>query len=290
MPCSSLDRISSLTVSRTRSDPPAVTVTSARKSRTGCARAGIIATVQSNAAAIARPLVRRHQGLRGIRPFWPAKEVVDQPKPIGLHLTSGSGGARTYRTPPGCRTSRAVKLLSDPCKSRSTPASGCMACVSCNSTAAATGAALRDGVRRSLRDTIEHQANRRDIEHGFRRLNTMLVLFRQASIKTKPREIVLTDPCQPSDLKGTLLALDDLSLPAVTTELSGEFAALVARIRDDRGKVGQSGANPAGNLEPATESGMFAGSTRLAIGMPSISARIRRFAPLRACAHRSRGP
>jgi hypothetical protein len=69
---------------------------------------------------------------------------------------------------------------------------------------------LRDCVQRSLRDTIEHQANRRDVEHRFRSLNMTLVVFRQTPIKTKPCETSLGNPCQPSDFEGTLLALEDL--------------------------------------------------------------------------------
>jgi hypothetical protein len=52
--------------------------------------------------------------------------------------------------------------------------------------------------------------------------------LRQATIETEPREAALDDPCQPSDRKNTLPALEDPQLPAIAPELAGELAALVA--------------------------------------------------------------
>ena len=89
-------------------------------------------------------------------------------------------------------------------------------------------------------------------DQGLRGLHPVLIILRQATIETEPREAALDDPCQPSDRENTLPALEDSQLPAIALELAGELAARVASIRDDRAdsrpKRCQAGQQPeAGN-------------------------------------------
>src|SRR5512132_1993730 len=102
------------------------------------------------------------------------------------------------------------------------------------------------------RDPVQHQADCGDGDQGLRGLHPALIILRQATIETEPREAALDDPCQSSDRENTLPAPEDSQLPAIAPELAGELVARVASIRDDRAdrrpKRRQAGQQPeAGN-------------------------------------------
>jgi hypothetical protein len=111
---------------------------------------------------------------------------------------------------------------------------------------------FRDRVERSCRcNPVQHQADCGDVDQGLRGLHPALIILRQATIETEPREAALDDPCQPSDRENTLPALEDSQLPAIAPELAGELAARVASIRDNRADRRQSDVRPASSLPPA---------------------------------------
>jgi hypothetical protein len=59
-------------------------------------------------------------------------------------------------------------------------------------------------------ESVEHNADGRDVDHGFRCLEHVFVVFAESAIAAEPSEAALHNPGKASDLEGTLSSLDDL--------------------------------------------------------------------------------
>src|SRR5438105_909991 len=118
--------------------------------------------------------------------------------------------------------------------------------------------------------TIQHKPRGCNVQHGFRCLHPVRVVFAEAAVAAQPGEAALDDPCQPGDFERALPALHDLQLPAVFPhEFSGQLAALVTSIGDNRADSWKTerSSRPASE-PPARRSDILAGSTRLATSRP----------------------
>ena len=88
------------------------------------------------------------------------------------------------------------------------------------------GCARRVRPRRG--EAVEHEADRRDVDHSFRGLHPILVVLAETAVAAQPREAALDDPGQPFDLEGALAALGDDQLPAlVLLQRPRELTALM---------------------------------------------------------------
>jgi hypothetical protein len=89
-------------------------------------------------------------------------------------------------------------------------------------------------------ESVEHNADGRDVDHDFRSLDHVFVVFAESAIAAEPSEAALHNPGKASDLEGSLPPLDDLQFPAIVTqELTSQLTAFVSSIRDDCAYVGK---------------------------------------------------
>src|SRR5690242_18974577 len=83
--------------------------------------------------------------------------------------------------------------------------------------------------------TVQHEPRGSDIDHQFRRLHAIFVIFAEPTIPAEPGKAAFDDPRQSGDLESTLPPLHELQLPAlVTQQITSKLAALVTGICDHR--------------------------------------------------------
>src|SRR3954454_4380974 len=114
-----------------------------------------------------------------------------------------------------------------------------------------------------------------DIDHRLRTLYRIFVVFAESPVAAEPCKCPFHNPRQTDNFEGTLLPFDDLQLPAVVPQqLACELAASWPASAITVSIPGYRGLRPASKSSPACRSEMLAGSTRFAMGSPSVSTRI----------------
>jgi hypothetical protein len=89
-------------------------------------------------------------------------------------------------------------------------------------------------------ESIEHDANGCNVDHGLPRLHGVFVIFAESAIAAQPSEAPLHDPGQAHDLEGALPSFDDLQFPAIVThDMTSQLAAFMSSISNNGANVGK---------------------------------------------------